>query len=54
MVELFTQCDAEYGRRLSEALSKADNSMQKGPIGSITAEAGVQEAEETSHAARPY
>jgi catalase len=53
MIELFTQCDAEYGRRVGEGLRGSDHG-QRGPIGSSHAEDAVREAEEVSAEAKPY
>ncbi|WP_462267495.1 catalase [Mucilaginibacter sp.] len=56
MIELFTQCDAEYGRRVAEGLKAAVNnsSISSGPIGNTHGEEGVKEAETVSHEAKPY
>ena len=55
MVELFTQCDEEYGRRVREGLMKASSDpSQKGPIGSTSSGEAVKEAEELSREAKPY
>jgi catalase len=54
MVELFSQCDAEYGRRVQEGLQKASENISKGPIGSTRSEEGVQQAGEESREAKPY
>jgi len=55
MVENFTLADEEYGRRVAEGLSKTSKSQtDKGPIGATSPEAGVQEAAEVSHEAKPY
>ena len=54
MVELFTQCDAEYGRRVGEGLRNADNGLQKGPIGNGHTQDAVMEAETMAHDAKPY
>ena len=55
MIELFTQCDAEYGRRVAEGLRQADdNNLSSGPIGASKTHEAVEEAEEKSHAAKPY
>jgi len=54
MVELFTQCDAEYGRRVAEGLRNADNGLQKGPIGNGHSQDAVMEAETMAHDAKPY
>ncbi|GAA4405082.1 catalase KatX [Nibrella viscosa] len=56
MVELFTQCDEDYGRRVREGLeqARANNQQTSGPIGATSANEGVKEAEETGHPAKPY
>jgi catalase len=55
MVQLFTQCDADYGRRVAEGLQKAASQhMQKGPIGTKESETAVRQAEEQAHEAKPY
>ena len=54
MVELLTQCDAEYGRRVAEGLKNADNGLQKGPIGNGHTQDAVMEAEAVAHEAKPY
>jgi catalase len=55
MVELFTQCDEEYGRRVKEGLMKTSSDpSQKGPIGSTSSGEAVKEAEELSREAKPY
>ncbi|MGV3505367.1 MAG: catalase [Adhaeribacter sp.] len=55
MVEHFTLADADYGRRVKEGLAKTAKHMEdKGPIGSTSPEAGVQEAQRVSHEAKPY
>ncbi len=55
MVELFTKCDAEYGRRVAEGLKNAmGDPMQKGPIGSADSHEAVAEAEENAKEAKPY
>jgi catalase len=55
MVQLFTQCDADYGRRVAEGLQKAASQhMEKGPIGSKSSETAVRQAEEQAHEAKPY
>ncbi|GAA5512864.1 catalase [Deinococcus carri] len=48
MVELFTQCDADYGRRVAEGLAQAAQGME------AQKEEAVQQAEEQSHEAQPY
>lgn len=55
MVELFTQCDADYGRRVAEGLQKAaSQKIDRGPIGSTSSGEAVKEAEEKAHEAKPY
>lgn len=55
MVDLFTQCDAEYGRRVREGIDKAMsmNSNNNG-IGGVHAHEAVMEAEEVAHEAKAY
>lgn len=53
MIELFKQCDAEYGKRVEEGL-KSKTDAQAGPIGSSNAEEAVKQAEEKSIEAKPY
>ncbi|RYY67480.1 MAG: catalase [Chitinophagaceae bacterium] len=52
MVELLTQCDADYGRRVSEGLQQTRN-PQKGPIGVVGAEDALKQAQQASQA-KPY
>lgn len=55
MVDLFAQCDPDYGRRVAEGLEMAaEKNIQKGPIGSAHSEDAVQQAEKKSHEAKPY
>ena len=55
MIELFTQCDADYGRRVAEGLQgAASQQIDKGPIGSASSGEAVRQAEETAHEAKPY
>lgn len=54
MVELFTQCDAEYGQRVADGLRKAGDGISKGPIGSTKPAEAVKEAEQQSHEAKLY
>jgi len=54
MIELFNQCDAEYGRRVAEGLQKASANISTGPIGSTGSAEAVKEAERVSHEAKPY
>ncbi|MBE7173383.1 MAG: catalase [Williamsia sp.] len=53
MIELFTQCDADYGRRVAEGLQGPSNG-QPGPIGSAHADDAVKEAEEVSKEVKTY
>jgi catalase len=55
MVEHFTLADADYGRRVAEGLSRtAKAKADKGPLGATAPEAGVKEAQQVSHDAKPY
>lgn len=55
MIEHFTLADEDYGRRVAEGLRNTSKSQDdKGPIGATSPEAGVKEAQEVSHEARPY
>jgi catalase len=57
MIELFTKCDADYGRRVAEGLKKmADSSQTGAPIGAKAGEVNkaVKKAEKESHPAKPY
>ena len=55
MIELFTQCDEDYGRRVKEGLAKvAGQNISSGPIGSTMSHQAVQEAEQKAHEAKPY
>jgi len=55
MVELFTQCDPDYGRRVAEGLKSGSNGQHNGqPIGSVNANDAVKQAEEMAHDAKPY
>lgn len=55
MVELFTQCDEDYGRRVAEGLAKTDVDMSnKGPIGTTKSHEAVQQAEDEGRDAKPY
>lgn len=55
MVELFTQCDSDYGRRVADGLRKANTDrIDKGPIGSTDTRKAVAEAEKVSKEAKPY
>ncbi|MEJ7912043.1 MAG: catalase, partial [Chitinophagaceae bacterium] len=54
MIELFTQCDADYGRRVAEGLKTASPEIDKGPIGSTRSGEAVAQAENVSREAQPY
>ena len=55
MIDLFTQCDADYGRRVAEGIKMAGAQVtDKGPIGSTQSHQAVQEAENVSQEAKPY
>jgi catalase len=55
MIEHFTLADADYGRRVAEGLRKSAKAKEdKGPIGATSPDAGVKEAQEVSHEAKPY
>jgi catalase len=55
MVEMFTLCDEDYGRRVSEGLKKsASMKADKGPIGSTKSHEAVKQAEQVSREGKPY
>lgn len=57
MVEYFTQCDPNYGKRVADGLKTADDSGTSetgGPIGSTQTETAVKQAEEMGHPSDPY
>lgn len=55
MVELFTQCDADYGQRVKDGIQKAASMMvDKGPIGSTQSHKAVEQAEKVSKESKPY
>ena len=54
MIEHFTQCDPDYGRRVAEGLRAASDSGQKGPIGSTHSHDAVEQAIDQSREANPY
>ncbi|MDB5261488.1 MAG: catalase [Adhaeribacter sp.] len=55
MIQHFTWADEDYGKRVAEGLRKTTKAEDdKGPIGATSPSAGVQEAEEVSHEAKPY
>ena len=55
MIDLFTQCDADYGRRVAEGLQKmAGQTVSQGPLGTTSTQESVKEAIDVSHEAKPY
>lgn len=54
MIDLFTQCDEDYGRRVAEGLKAANPGIEQGPIGSTRSGEAVAEAESVSREAKPY
>jgi catalase len=56
MIELFTQCDEDYGRRVAEGIKnkKEEMSMKKDGIGSEDEQDAVKKAEDKSRDAKPY
>jgi catalase len=54
MIENFTKCDPDYGRRVAEGLRNAGSDRQKGPSGTAHTMDAVKEAVEQSHGAKPY
>jgi catalase len=55
MIEMFKQCDVEYGQRVADGLQKAvSTNLSKGPIGSTKSEEAVHEAEDVSTESKPY
>jgi catalase len=54
MIEHFTRCDADYGRRVAEGLQNMSTDAQKGPSGTAHTGDAVREAAEVSHEAKPY
>ena len=54
MVEMFTKCDEDYGRRVREGLQKMKNKTQPEGIGTADEQEAVQAAEDISKASKPY
>ena len=57
MVELFTKCDEDYGRRVKEGLQKSAEMMEKEGImgtGDAKSEEAVKKAQEDSKKGKPY
>ncbi|MFD3273755.1 catalase [Paenibacillus dendritiformis] len=54
MIELFTKCDEDYGRRVAEGLRNSASSSDHGPIGSTHTGEAVKEAERKGHETDSY
>ncbi|MBS7564366.1 catalase [Mucilaginibacter sp. Bleaf8] len=57
MVEHFTKCDPDYGRRVAEglnALNDQNAAMQKGPIGTTGSADAVHQAEDVAKESKPF
>ena len=65
MLGYFTQADEDYGRRVKESIERAVTEMKKmmkhdiiegtdGPLGNVSGEEGVEDAQSKSHSAKPY
>ena len=55
MIDMFAQCDPDYGKRVAEGIEKARSMMpDKGPIGSTKSHQAVKQAEEVSREGKPY
>ncbi|MCP2043858.1 catalase [Pontibacter sp. HSC-36F09] len=60
MLDHFTQADEDYGRLVRERIEQATQQMHKmdkgmdGPMGNVTGEEGVEDAQQKSHKAKPY
>jgi catalase len=55
MIDMFTKCDEEYGRRVKEGLEKKAKEMKTpAPSGAAHTEEAVKQAEQKSHEAKPY
>ena len=54
MVDYFTQCDPEYGRRVKEGLQTATKNISPGPIGSTKSKEAVEQAEGQSKKSKTY
>lgn len=54
LIEMFTKCDEDYGRRVAEGLRSGNDNAQNGPIGSDSSQDGVQKAKKESKEANPY
>jgi catalase len=56
MIELFTQCDEDYGRRVREGLESlaSGNGHVTGQASPEAGHGAAQQAEEISHESQPY
>ena len=54
MIELFHQCDEDYGRRVAEGLKQKSGKTDSGPIGSTKSGEAVAQAESESRESKPY
>lgn len=55
MIDLFSQCDPDYGKRVEEGIKDAEMMMkEKASMGSMEAEGTVKKASEESREAKPY
>jgi len=54
MVELFTKCDEDYGRRVGEGLKMMASQKQSGVTDSAKQTKAVDKAETESTEAKPY
>lgn len=64
MLSYFTEADENYGRRVKESIERATKELMMmkhdkiegtdGPSGNTTGEEGVEQAQKSSHSAKPY
>jgi len=55
MIDLFMQCDEDYGKRVAEGLAKMPvDESNKGPIGTTKSHEAVKQAEDESQSSEPY
>ncbi|WP_204518581.1 catalase [Brevibacillus fulvus] len=56
MIELFTKCDPDYGRRVAEGLRQQSGEGDGigGPLGASVSSEAVRKAEQLGHSADPY
>ncbi|MGG1691337.1 catalase KatX [Heyndrickxia ginsengihumi] len=53
MIELFSKCDPDYGKRVEDGLKKVHEN-DHGPIGATMTDEAVQQANEMGHVSDPY